>query len=103
MERVTIFKQIPGAEIRLGRSGLYRMGDYRPGTTIICKNGTLWVTQTGDVEDHIIKAGDCYTSPRHGMVVIEAIGEAAVTIRRPSPSTSKTTTINSNPADSICQ
>ncbi len=83
MEKVTVFKQIPGTEVSLDRDGLYRMGDYRPGTTIYCKQGTLWVTQTGDLEDHIVRTGERFASAKPGVVVIQAISKSSVAIQRP--------------------
>ncbi len=47
---------------------------------IECKNGVIWVTATGEYQDHILHAGRRYVPKGRGSVVIEAIGEARVDI-----------------------
>ena len=47
---------------------------------IECKNGLIWVTASGENQDHILHAGKSYTPRTRGSVVIEAIDEACVDI-----------------------
>jgi hypothetical protein len=57
------------------------MVDYRPGTVIFCKKGIVWVTQSNDVEDHVLYPGDEFVSDRRGKVIVQAMRDSAVRIR----------------------
>jgi hypothetical protein len=59
-------------QVSLRQSEIWQMtGDLR-GETIVCLEGKLWVTQTGDPNDHILNAGDSFWVTRAGMVVVQA-------------------------------
>lgn len=47
---------------------------------IECRNGVIWVTCSGEYEDHVLQAGKRYVLKTKGSVVIQAIGEAHVDI-----------------------
>jgi hypothetical protein len=76
----SIFIEKPETELRLSGRNLYDLLDYRPGTVIFCKKGIVWVTQTNDLEDHILYPGDKFVSDRRGKVVIQAMRDSAVRI-----------------------
>jgi hypothetical protein len=82
METTLMYKRIPDSELRLRKHGVYRIQSYHPGTAVVCKKGTLWVTQAGDLNDHILAQGDEFVSPKRGSVIIEAIGDSAVSIEQ---------------------
>jgi hypothetical protein len=48
--------------------------------TIECKEGVVWVTSTGEYEDYVLSAGNCFEPKNSGEVVIEAINEACLDI-----------------------
>jgi hypothetical protein len=48
------------------------------------QSGTVWVTEEGDPEDHVLCEGEAYRARGDGLVVIEAV-EDAVLILRPRP------------------
>lgn len=56
--------------------------DYRPmsaiklGSTLYCDSGVLWVTQSGDQEDHVLQTGEKLTVTNRGKVLIEAMRDA---------------------------
>jgi Protein of unknown function (DUF2917) len=72
-------------ELRLSGRGVYDMVDYRPGTVIFCKKGIVWVTQSNDVEDHVLYPGDEFVSDRRGKVIVQAMRDSAVRIRSRQP------------------
>jgi hypothetical protein len=47
---------------------------------IECRNGVIWVTCSGEYEDHVLPAGTRYVLKTKGSVVIQAFGEAHVDI-----------------------
>jgi hypothetical protein len=75
-----IIRGKPETELRLSGRGVFDLLDYRPGTVIFCKKGIVWVTQSNDVEDHILYPGEEFVSDRRGKVLIQAMREAAVRI-----------------------
>ena len=84
MERIFLDK--PETELRLNGRGLYDIANYRPGTVIFCQKGTIWVTQTNDVKDHILNPGDEFVSDVHGRVILQAMRDSAVRIGSRLPS-----------------
>jgi hypothetical protein len=49
------------------------MGSVRCGTEIRCLEGMLWITQEGDLIDHIIERGDKFVVDRKGKVVLQGM------------------------------
>ncbi len=60
------------------RSAFCRLGRNHRGARIRCSRGTLWVTQPGDPADYILRAGDGLTVTRPGMILVQALSDAAV-------------------------
>lgn len=48
----------------------------RAGTTIVCENGRLWVTQEGLPDDDFLSAGESLRLLSAGLILIEATGAA---------------------------
>jgi DUF2917 family protein len=47
---------------------------------IECRNGVIWVTCSGEYQDHVLQAGRRYVPKNKGTLVIEAIADAQVDI-----------------------
>lgn len=54
-----------------------------PGMTIECEQGIVWITSTGDINDHTLLAGETYIVDNSGSLVIEAVKDAVVNVREP--------------------
>lgn len=67
----------PNARLCMQRRALQRLSKVRPGTTLSCDCGVLWVTQTGDREDHILWPGDVMAVTDGGTVLVQALRDAA--------------------------
>ena len=52
-------------------------GDHR-WRMIICREGTVWITQEHDVRDYVLTSGDVFLITQPGRVLIEALEEACV-------------------------
>ncbi|MGH7370523.1 MAG: DUF2917 domain-containing protein [Candidatus Methylomirabilales bacterium] len=54
-------------------------GDNR-GTAIFCLEGIAWVTQEGDLQDHMLRPGEEFVISRAGLVVVQGIPDAEIQI-----------------------
>lgn len=60
-------------------------GHCRAGSRWHVDAGRVWLTQTGDGQDHFLAAGQCWIAARHGRVVLEAEGPMAAVLRPETP------------------
>jgi Protein of unknown function (DUF2917) len=55
------------------------------GLVVRCLAGALWITQAGDTDDIVLKAGQCFVLDRPGLALVTApVGSATVVIEHPS-------------------
>jgi hypothetical protein len=74
-------EQTSAVAIRLRRDAVMRLAPTRHGMKVHDEAGTLWLTQEGDPDDHVLEAGDTFETKRTGALVVQAIsGEATVRI-----------------------
>jgi hypothetical protein len=66
----------PTSKYHLRRRDFQRMHKIKPGATLQCDAGLLWVTQTGDRQDYILLPGDKMTVNKRGKVLVEAMRDA---------------------------
>ncbi len=57
-------------------------GDAR-NLSIACQAGTLWITQTGDMNDYIIASGADFKINRKGKIAVTALDDARVHFTTP--------------------
>jgi len=55
-----------------------------PGLVIHVREGSLWVTQAHDSEDHIVRAGERFVADRAGRLVISAFERGEVELKWPA-------------------
>jgi hypothetical protein len=73
-------------EMILTDGDLFRLeGDQRL-TTILCVEGRLWITQPGDVYDHVLEPGMQFIVNRSGTVLIQGQPEGRFEMIPPQPS-----------------
>lgn len=60
-------------KLHMRRRGFQRMDIARPGSTLFCDTGILWVTQSGDHRDYVLLPGDRMTVTKRGKVLVEAM------------------------------
>ena len=46
------------------------------GLEVVCLKGTLWITHDGDLLDHIVESGCCYTAKRGEKMHVYALADA---------------------------
>ena len=69
-----------GKTHRLFRDELIRLEGDVAGRVISCRKGILWLTQTGNPGDHLIRAGEAFFIERGGVVLISALEESACAV-----------------------
>ena len=55
------------------------------GYRIVAVSGEVWVTQTGFIEDYVLRAGDALTLDSPGQAVVTSFGPADVEVIAPAP------------------
>jgi len=65
---------LPSGTLALPDSGTWSIGLDRP-VEIRLLAGTAWITQEGDVEDHVIQAPASFATQGHGRVAVMALSE----------------------------
>jgi hypothetical protein len=70
----------PAINIELARGKLLRaVGDNR-WRAILCLDGVIWITQDGDLNDHVISAGEMFLISQAGDVLIQGLADARLQI-----------------------
>ena len=67
----------------LHRRSFHRALNVQPGTTVVCEKGLLWLTQSEDYKDYMLKPGEKMTISKSHGVLIEALSEAGLRIVYP--------------------
>ena len=60
-------------KINLTKYKLWEIEGDRRGDVIKCLNGTLWVTQEGDLKDYVLEPGQDFWVTKPGIVVVQAL------------------------------
>ena len=50
------------------------------GSTVVCKEGTVWVTEENQPRDVVLEAGACVRLKRAGLTIIQALSPATLSI-----------------------
>jgi hypothetical protein len=58
--------------------------DRARGTRVECLEGTLWITQDGDIRDIVLPAGSAFVIDRDTRVLVSAVDAARFALRRAS-------------------
>ena len=67
---------LPKTTIRMPRRAFQRIDSIKPGSTLFCDTGVLWITQAGDQRDYVLQPGEKMVVTRRGKVLIEAMRDA---------------------------
>jgi len=69
------------AIVRLNPDNNFQMRDAR-GACIHVHWGDLWITQEGDLKDHIVKTGESFAISKSGTTFLTAMNEAGVSVMK---------------------
>lgn len=50
------------------------------GTTVCCREGSVWITEERNPRDVILEAGHCYRLKAAGLTLLHAFGDATVAL-----------------------
>ncbi len=70
--------------LQLPRHSFHRAIKTQPGTTVVCEQGILWLTQSEDAQDYFLKPGEQLVIEKKGNLLIEAMSAARVSIVNPN-------------------
>ena len=74
--------EINRSTLSLARDGLVAIRDGQ-GTRVVCRAGSLWITQECDVKDAVITAGESFTLSHPGLTLVSALSATELTIIEP--------------------
>lgn len=77
---MNLMSKTPKIELLLQPRELLSLDNRRQSVAVSCKNGLVWITCEGELNDHVLRAGKRYIPKTRGSILIEAIGEACVDI-----------------------
>lgn len=69
-------------EVSLAQGELFAMRGDQRGTRLEGLTGGLWVTQSGDPEDHWVPAGQTFVVSRKGKVVVTGTPKGTLRVRQ---------------------
>lgn len=61
------------AEIDLAGAELLTLDVEERRASVVCTAGTLWLTQPGDLNDHVLEAGQTFTINKPGTVLVQGM------------------------------
>jgi len=82
LEVLTMQIEITRSTLSLARDGLVAIRDGQ-GIRVVCRAGSLWITQECDVKDAVITAGESFTLSHPGLTLVSALSAAELTIIEP--------------------
>jgi hypothetical protein len=71
--------ELESGQLRLERGQTLRVVD-GAGSTICAHSGSVWITEQNRPKDVILSPGSCYELSAHGVAIVEALGQASVTL-----------------------
>ena len=60
-------------EITLPKHKMWTIEGDRRGDVISCENGSLWITQEGDLKDYVVEAGRNFWVTKPGTMIVQAL------------------------------
>lgn len=75
----TMRPNLKAPELALDAGQVVTLDDAR-GLRIVARLGTVWVTEEGDSDDHIVGPGDAFIVAHRGRTVIQALKPAWISI-----------------------
>lgn len=70
--------------LRIHHGTVHHLQGIKPGVTVTCDRGIVWLTESGNRQDYMLRPGHSMVICQRGEVVIEALSDATVTIISPN-------------------
>jgi hypothetical protein len=71
-------------DLHLHRRAFHHVAKVNPGMTVSCEEGLIWITETNNPQDYMLRPGKSMVIRKRGDVLIEALSEAEVSIIHPN-------------------
>ena len=78
--------EITRSTLSLARDGLVAIRDGQ-GIRVVCRAGSLWITQECDAKDAVITAGESFTVSHPGLTLVTGLSASVLTIIEPRAAT----------------
>ena len=72
------------AEICLEGLELLKLETGQPRKSVMCTAGTLWLTQQGDPDDHLLAVGQSFTPNHRGTILVQGLPYGKARILSPA-------------------
>jgi len=80
----TVRDQKTKMELHLHRRAFHHMNKIKPGMTVACEQGLVWLTKSHDLQDYMLRPGKSMVVGKRADVLIEALSDAEVSIFYPN-------------------
>ena len=71
-------------KLHLHRRAFHHMNRIKPGMTVRCESGLVWLTKSSDLQDYMLRPGASMIVGKRANVLIEALSDADVSIVYPN-------------------
>lgn len=61
-----------------------KLEDVKPGMTVVCDTGIIWLTESNDPQDYALRPGHSVIIRKKGNILVEAVNEAGFHIIYPN-------------------
>jgi len=78
-QQLELIPDITSRKIHLSARQLWS-GKAAPGIQLICERGSVWLTQSHDAHDYILRPGQGFLAPCYGKVVVQALATATISV-----------------------
>jgi hypothetical protein len=65
--------------VRLGAEQLFSI-DGAAGRCLVVFQGKVWITQEGDLRDHVVQSGESFSFDRAGLALVEALEPSSLAV-----------------------
>jgi hypothetical protein len=72
---------VDAPELELQEGAVVTLRDAQ-GTRIVTRSGSVWVTEEGDRQDHIMGPGDARVVARSGRTIVQALAPSRIGLRQ---------------------
>jgi hypothetical protein len=70
--------------LQLQSHDLQSLKEIRPGMTVSCDQGVVWLTESNDPQDYTLRTGTSLVIKKQGQVLIEAFEDSHLSILYPN-------------------
>lgn len=64
-------------KLHLHRRAFHHVNKTKPGMTIVCEKGLVWLTESSDLQDYMLQPGATMVVDKHANMLIEALSDDA--------------------------